>query len=495
MFFRHRDQATRDVTLDAPNTPYSKSYAIVVSSVTMNHADWNRVVSFLFARHPNATMLVYSNNDVKSIKASLQAAMPRYVAFVCQPTECGRVFVSRCHRMMRTLDNDPYIDAMWAIVTGIDADHAIKCIDNESVPQPFVIQRAITFTNVDHNLFDKCFTFSDAKEGHWSAKNSPLDDGTGEEKDEGDAYPEAPARVFLDKLNEIEPDLLVTSGHGTEDSVEMPWSVGRLQVEEQGLVAMDQNSQPVGPPIDMSTNPKIFLPIANCLVGHCNGPYCMVTTFLGRLGVRQMCGYTVRTWYGRAGWGTLDTWKSVPGRLSLADAYFLQQARMTYDIKSLNPRLLNFKLDVSGEDPGYETVVKQIDKEFHFKKDKLGDEVVDRIHGLNYDRNTFAFYGDPAFIATLDEDKNEKLLTTRFVRTGRNTHQFIVQYKDAETAQSFQLPVGSVFTTRIEGFNIVNGFEYEPILSDNFLILLKPTPRDTQGTTIQVEFRGTLITR
>jgi hypothetical protein len=46
------------------------------------------------------------------------------------------------------------------------------------------------------------------------------------------------------------------------------------------------------------------------------------------MGVRQMCGYTVRTWYGRAEWGTLDLWKSVPGRLTLSDAYFLHQARM-----------------------------------------------------------------------------------------------------------------------------------------------------------------------
>ena len=494
MFFhRHRDQATSQTTLETPDTPYSKSYAIVVSSGVMNDADWNRVPSFLFARHPNAILLVYSNNDFRPVVQGLKEAMPRYVAFVCRPTECGRMFVAQCHRMMRTLDNDPYIDAMWAIVTGVDAEHALKSIDNESVPQPFIIQSAITFTNVDPNLFETCFTFSDAKEGAWSAKNNTLDDGTGEEKEQGDQYPQAPALVFYQKLNEIEPDLIVTSGHGTEDSVEMPWSVGKLQVSEQGLLPLDHDGQQVAPTIESSPHPKIYLPIANCLVGHCNGPECMVTTFLGRMGVRQMCGYTVRTWYGKAGWGTLDLWKSVPGRLTLADAFFLHQARMIYEVKAINPRLLNFKFDVSDDDPGYETVVAQVDKQFHLDPNRMDSKVVERIHGHSYDRDTFVFYGDPAFIAKLDENKNEKLLTTKFLRTGRNTHQFVVEYKDTETAQSFALPVGSVFTSRIENFNIVNGFEYEPILSDNFLILMKPKPRDSGSTTIQIDFRGSLI--
>jgi zinc protease len=394
---------------------------------------------------------------------------------------------------MRTLDNEPYIDAMWAIITGIDAEHAIKCIDNDSVTQPFIIQRAINFTNVDQNLFETCFTFSDRKKGCWFGKNCGLDDESGEEKDEGEEFLQPSAQIFTDKFNELEPDLLVTSGHGTEQSVEMPWSTGKLEVEEHGLVPLDEDSKPIAPIIESSANPKIFLPIANCLVGHCTGPQCMVTTFLGRMGVRQMCGYTVRTWFGRAGWGTFDLWKSVPGRLTLSDAYFLHQARLTYDLKSINPRLLNFKLDLNDDDPGYETVVEQLDQQYHLDKDNLDEKILQEIHGLCYDRDTFVFYGDPAFLAKLDETKNEKFLTTKFLRTGKTTHQFIIEYKDLETAQNFQLPIGSLFTNRIENYNIINGFEYVPILSDNFLILLKPTPRDKESTIIKIDFRGTII--
>ncbi|UJR13687.1 hypothetical protein I4U23_000699 [Adineta vaga] len=488
----HKDHSSRHLTLDSPNTPYSQSYAIVATTSTINDSEWNSVVNFLLDRHPQATLFVYSNNNLKMIHSDLKAAMPRFVAFVCQPDQCGRLFVAQCHRLMRTLDNEPYIDAMWAIVTGINAEYAIKSIDNESVDQPFIIQRAINFTNVDQNLFESCFTFSDGKKGCWYGKNCGIDDGSGEEKEEGNEYPKAPAEIFTEKLNEMQPDLLVTSGHGTEDYVEMPWSVGKLKVEDDGLVPLDENAEPVAPAIESSTNPKIYLPIANCLIGHCKGPQCMVTTFLGRMGVRQMCGYTVETWYGRAGWGTLDTWKSVPGRLSLADAYFLHQARMTYDLKSINPRLLHFKFDLSVY-PGYTTVVDQLEKQYHLDTDNIDDKILEQIYGLCYDRDTFVFYGDPSFIAKLNENKNGNQLTTKFLRTGKTTHQFQIEFKDVETAQNFQGPIGSIFTNRIENFNIINGFEYEPILSDNFLMILKPNPCDKNSTTIQIDFRGTII--
>jgi hypothetical protein len=55
--------------------------------------------------------------------------MPRHLAFVCQSNECGRIIVAECHRLMSTLDNDPYIDVMWASITGIDAEHVLKSIN------------------------------------------------------------------------------------------------------------------------------------------------------------------------------------------------------------------------------------------------------------------------------------------------------------------------------------------------------------------------------
>ncbi|CAF1502693.1 unnamed protein product, partial [Adineta steineri] len=125
--------------------------------------------------------------------------------------------------------------------------------------------------------------------------------------------------------------------------------------------------------------------------------------------------------------------------------------------------------------------------------ESIDDKVLEQIYGLCYDRDTFVFYGDPAFIAKLDEKKDKELLTTKFLRTSETTHQFIIEYKNINIAQSFSLPIGNLFTNRIEDYKILHGFEYEPILTDNFLIILKPTPLDKQSTIIKIDFYGVLI--
>src|SRR5256885_1506314 len=83
------------------------------------------------------------------------------------------------------------------------------------------------------------------------------------------------------------------------------------------------------------------------------------------------------------------------------------------------------------------------DQQYHFDKDNFDDKILQHIYGLSYDRDTFVFYGDPAFIAKFNENNNEKLLTTKFLRTGKTTHQFIIEYKDIDTAQNFHLPIGN----------------------------------------------------
>ena len=55
-----------------------------------------------------------------------------------------------------------------------------------------------------------------------------------------------------------------------------------------------------------SNNPKVYLPIGNCLMGHIDGPNAMALAWMNNVGVRQMIGYTVLTWYGYGGWGVLD---------------------------------------------------------------------------------------------------------------------------------------------------------------------------------------------
>ena len=64
--------------------------------------------------------------DVNQSLATLRALFPRYAAFVAQPEEAGREFVVKVHRLTRKLDDDPYTNVLWGIVTGYSAADALR---------------------------------------------------------------------------------------------------------------------------------------------------------------------------------------------------------------------------------------------------------------------------------------------------------------------------------------------------------------------------------
>src|SRR5262249_21226394 len=66
----------------------------------------------------------------------------RYVCFGCPPTENFPDFALVANKFCRTLDDDPYVDAIWGILTGFDEEHALELAKSE----PVVIRRAFTKT-------------------------------------------------------------------------------------------------------------------------------------------------------------------------------------------------------------------------------------------------------------------------------------------------------------------------------------------------------------
>lgn len=57
--------------------------------------------------------------------------------------------------------------------------------------------------------------------------------------------------------------------------------------------------------------------------------------------VTAMVGYPrTQLWGGPAAWGGLKFWKTLPGRYTMAEAYFLNQQHMLYTLNKFSPRLL-----------------------------------------------------------------------------------------------------------------------------------------------------------
>jgi len=112
-------------------TPPSRPYAIVVEQKTVEDAGWKRVVETL-RRKRSARIFHWKGGEVAPLRQSLRGFQPAYVCFVARPDELARqgmakvrtrkgevreapvcgLYYHAVDRLMRSLDDDPYEDAM-----------------------------------------------------------------------------------------------------------------------------------------------------------------------------------------------------------------------------------------------------------------------------------------------------------------------------------------------------------------------------------------------
>lgn len=476
--------------LDAAAHPRATSYAIVVEASTRADAGWSKVVAALVERHPSATIIIWSKS-VTSTRERLAALMPRRIAFVVRPEQATRSFVCDVHRLARRLDNDPYIDAQWGIVTGSTAELALSSV---SGPHRLVVRNALNTTGINDGPLDRSLTISDGAKGTWREK---LADGKVVDHTTLD---EPAALKWANFFNAVKPELLVTSSHGFQNGFETPFGSGFLLVRNGTLVPLDRpGGKPIAPELPASPNPKVFFPVGNCLVGHCDGPNSMVCTTMGQLGVRQLAGYTVVTWFGRGGWDMLSTWQSLPGRNNFTEAFFINQTRMIADLAKLCPSALTFDPAFPNDgNPMPETLIRQLSSGTALRditnlnqRSKEGQETMRQIIGLMWDRDTVAFYGDPAFDARFPAP-DKPTVTTHLERTGTRTHRLTIHFADAKIAEQGAPDLAVLFTQRIAQAKLRAGSPADTVLADDCILVRSPKPPAGKRELI-VDFEGDVI--
>lgn len=377
------------------------SYAVLVSKSSYAVPSWHKVVDTLVDLY--GAEVIEFEADIESARSALIRSSPRFTAFVLRPREISRDVVARIHRLTRRLDDDPYHDTMWGIVTGrvgSDAQKVVAPID------PLIVKTALTTTGVHDGLYDRVFTLSDGTPDTWHEKSA--DGKVTTEKDAPAGKTVKLWELFAERFTKMSPDVIVTSSHGFQYGIEMPFSRGMFGGFGGRLVVFDLAAPQAAQPVPPSLNPKVFLPIGNCLVGDLDAKVAadsLLLTLQAHGGVRQAVGYTVETWYGRAGWGTLNLWQFEAGRMNVAEAFFFNQQQLIADLAKKNEKALAWDYDwkPSAAD---ESPEKKIDG-FMRAAASAGFDPNDRdLNGLLWDRDTVAFYGDPAWDARLDPKKS-----------------------------------------------------------------------------------------
>jgi hypothetical protein len=420
---------------------WSADYAIVVSAKTQAAPDWQKVVAALQEKHAGASILTWEKSPAETLE-KLQQTFPRYVCFVAQPSEAGEEMVRSVHAMMTAWDTDPYTDAFWGILTGYDAANALE-IAQET--KPLVVRKVASGTEV---VLDRC------EEGRWFCE---LRQGHSVVKEKGGQPVAQPApkdttAALADTLTKFQADLFVTSGHATERDwqIGFRYKNGYWHSKAGELFGIDTK----GNRVDIkSTNPKVYMPIGNCLMGHIDGPDAMALAFMKSAGVRQMFGYIVPTWYGYQGWGCLDYFVEQPGRYSLNEAFFANHHALVHKL--------------SGEKNAMD------------------------VKGLTFDRDVVAFYGDPAWDARMaagtcsfqqELRKNPDGSSTLKIAPLLGKESFATVNKNG--SQRGGRPIIQFLEKRINpaSVKITAGEDLQPQFTDNFVLIPLPKTCDPERT-------------
>ncbi len=344
---------------------FGARYAIVVSDVTHSDPAWHAVVESLTVRH-NGNVFTWQDS-VGEVKNSLSSYRPDYVAFVGQPaTEVNVPYVQRVWNMTRELDADPYGDAVWGIVTGYEADDAMRVLQNETLQVKTALSG--TGSSWDSWFFQAITTF----EAQYNRIRYKIPD-TNMVIDTVCPLrcPDDRCTLLVNYLNNGvddtimgyrirgEVDYFVTSGHGNVREWQLHYPDVGLEGYFRSFVG-----QLYGDPYDganlyvNSVHPRVYNAMGNCCVGNPSSSHNMPFAWLHTGGAIAMTGYMPVTTYGYMLWGLPGIFKMLQDEFTYAQAFFLNNQQLIFD------RMNNT--------PGTDSA------------------------GLDYDRNACCYYGDPA---------------------------------------------------------------------------------------------------
>ena len=145
----------------APNP----DYAIVVSRATQADPEWRRVVEVLSEKH-RGVVIVY-DAAVEEALPKLRKVFPRYACFVATPAEASGEFVAQVHRLTRQLDDDPYPDCFWGILTGYNAANALRLAQHQ---EPLTIGKVLAGTEIPLDMCEQGRWYSEQEAGRWARK-------------------------------------------------------------------------------------------------------------------------------------------------------------------------------------------------------------------------------------------------------------------------------------------------------------------------------------
>ncbi len=412
-------------------------YTVLISESTAADPAWKAVAETLLKKYAGAQLVTLK--DLNACEAALRDTQARYAAIVAKPEEIDYVLVNNIHRAARKVDDDIWGDCMWGIITGYTAADAQRIASDE---KPLVIKRTLSTTNIDSGRFEHSCSITDWRDyqvfeqtGYQKPKETVYEATT----EEGKAMRAKGMQIkFASELAEKKPQFIVTSAHATEYNLEMPFGAGlifsygndyyqlapsqlRPYVGQALPLAMKGNLEPLkklseqyaATKIKADGETRVWLAAGNCLFAHvARSKDSMAITALSRYTNNQVVGYTVPSWYGDGGWGTLGTFFGNGKGTTLTEAWYLNNQFLIKKTVDLDPLLM--KAEFNGSSISNSNAQQQLImsiRDSGFPAEKMSQDAM----GVVHDRDVVALLGDPMWSATLDESHAPSSLETEWL--------------------------------------------------------------------------------
>ena len=274
---------------------------------------------------------------------------------------------------------------------------------------------------------------------------------------------------YLEIIMAVSSIMLIRSG--TEENLEMPFSVGNLKAQGGRLYA----DFIVPEFLEGTTHPRVYYAAGNCLIGNIdNNPESMAVAWLSGMDATSMVGYVVPTWYGRNGWGGLKYWAANAGRLTLAQAVYLNQQDMLHTEYLWNPAILSIN---------YPFMDLPLREENEFERrfiEATGQKPTKDQHGFVHDRDVVVFYGDPAWevkLASIQplgyqvdfKVKGRKCIIT--ITTDASFDGGLMKGGKLKQEHVADIPFACYFPKRLKNPKLSAGQDWECALAEDFILV------------------------
>jgi len=420
------DYAMRSGQITVPGSTTPISYVVCISQSTYDDVSWQNVVDNLVSKY-GASVIKYTGTAFpENIRTTFASIMPRYLCFVAKISELSEQYVRTAHQLVRSLDNDPYGDCLWGIITGYTADDALRMVQ----AGPLSVHSGLLKTAGDWlNYLNEGIYHSETNNAvMWTKPPGGL-------IDKSQSGPTDDTKPLVDELNTNSVDIMITSGHANYNV----WQLHYPDNDGEGFFRCD-NGQLYG--IDASsnryninsTNPKIYYAPGNCLIALAADNNSMVAGWLHTGGAVQYGGYTVETMYGYMGWGVSDYFLQLQDRFTFAEAVFLTNQALLFDEEKSTP----------GIDP----------------------------NALAHDKDVFVLYGDPAYDARIYRSTDPTYeQTLSYSKTGNpDEYQFTLSVHLNKTV-NVSKPVISFLPFHVKNISLVSCNARDREVADNLAMM------------------------